>query len=104
MLPSSPVVDAEGMEDVQEARDEGKELHERKKSKNWGQLGESNPISSWCSQPEETSQPRPLSSLKEEAKPSPFPRRQPRKAVCELLDPEQPALAARRNRDEMLKL
>lgn len=104
MLLSSLVVDAEGVEDVQEGRDEGKELHERKKSKSWGQLGESNPIFSRCSQPGETFQPRALSSLKEEAKPPTFPRRQPRKAVHELLDPEKPTLAAQCNRDEELKL
>lgn len=49
MLLGSLVVDAEGMEDVQESRDEGEELHKRKKSKSWGQLVKSNPISSWCS-------------------------------------------------------
>lgn len=71
MLPGSLVVDAEGVEDVQEGREEGEELHERKKRK--GQLAESNPISSQCSQPGEASQPRALSSLKGEAKPQLFP-------------------------------
>lgn len=94
-LPGSLVVDAEGMEDVQEGCDEGEELHERKKGKSWGQLGESNPISSQCSWPRKTSQPRALSSLKEKAKPPTFPRRLSHKAIHELLDPEKPTLAAR---------
>lgn len=42
VLPGSLVVDAEGVEDVQEGREEGEELHERNKRK--GQLAESNPI------------------------------------------------------------
>lgn len=54
MLPGSLVVDAEGVEDVQEGREEGEELHERKKRE--GQLAESNPISSQCSQRGEASQ------------------------------------------------
>lgn len=70
MLPGSLVVDAEGMEDVQEGREEGEELHEEKKRK--GQLAESNPISSQCSEPGEASPPRALSSLKGEAKPQFF--------------------------------
>lgn len=71
MLPGSLVVDAEGVEDVQEGREEGEELHERKKRK--GQLAESNPISSQCSQRGEASQHRAPSSLKGEAKPQLFP-------------------------------
>lgn len=71
MLPGSLVIDAEGVEDVQEAREEGEELHKRRKRE--GQLAESNPISSQCSQLGEDSQPRALSSLKGEAKPQPFP-------------------------------
>lgn len=71
VLPGSLVVDAEGMEDVQEGREEGEELHERKKRK--GQLAESNPISSQCSQHEEASQHRAPSSFKGEAKPQLLP-------------------------------
>lgn len=63
VLPGSLVVDAEGMEDVQEGREEGKELHERKKRK--GQLAESNPISSQCCQHGEASQHRAPSTSKE---------------------------------------
>lgn len=54
VLPGSLVVDAEGVEDVQEGREEGEELHERKKRE--GQLAESNPISSQGSQHGEASQ------------------------------------------------
>lgn len=71
VLPGSLVVDAEGVKDVQEGREEGEELHERKKRE--GQLAESNPIPSQCSQPGEASQPRAFPSLKGEAKPHPFP-------------------------------
>lgn len=81
VLLGSLVVDVEGMEDVQEGGYEGKELHERKESKSWGQLRESNPISSQCSRPGDTSQPRAPSSLAAEAKPHRVLRRQPCKAV-----------------------
>lgn len=93
MLPGSLVVDAEGVEDVQEGREEGEELHERKKRK--GQLAESNPISSQCSQLGEASQPRALFEPQRRGKTSAFPRIQPRQAVRELVDPEKPTLAAR---------
>lgn len=72
VLLGSLVVDVEGVEDVQEGGNEGKELHERKESKSWGQLRESNPVSSQCSQPGATSQARAPSSLKAEAKPPGF--------------------------------
>lgn len=58
MLPGSLVVDAEGVEDVQECREEGEELQKRKKRV--GQLAEANPISSQGSQLGEASQPRAL--------------------------------------------
>jgi len=72
-LLGSLVVDAKGVEDIQEGRDEGEELHKRKKSKSWGHLGDPNPISSACSSPGEPSQPRALSSLIEGTKPPQFP-------------------------------
>lgn len=73
VLPGSLVVDAEGMEDVQEGREEGEELRkERKKRKS--QLAESNPISSQCSP-----------SLKGEAKPQLFPGSS-HITGCELVD------------------
>lgn len=56
VLPGSLVVDAEGVEDVQEGCEEGEELQERKKSKSFGSAGRVKPhllfvLSTWGNLP-----------------------------------------------------